>query len=84
MIFYDVTTFLEDHPGGKESLVDVAGTDATEEYDYVDHSDDADQRLEKLKVGVLDEWVSSKVGEPSRWIHQVVVPRCFSAFVQVF
>eukprot|EP00442_Polarella_glacialis_P014720 CAMPEP_0115086160 /NCGR_PEP_ID=MMETSP0227-20121206/22401_1 /TAXON_ID=89957 /ORGANISM="Polarella glacialis, Strain CCMP 1383" /LENGTH=81 /DNA_ID=CAMNT_0002475527 /DNA_START=85 /DNA_END=330 /DNA_ORIENTATION=+ len=31
----DVTNFLEDHPGGKKSIMMFAGRDATEEFDML-------------------------------------------------
>ena len=30
---YDVTEFLEDHPGGPDLILDVAGKDATNDYE---------------------------------------------------
>merc|ERR1719373_639259 len=30
---YDVTDYLEEHPGGPEAITDVAGTDATETFE---------------------------------------------------
>lgn len=38
---YDVTEYVRDHPGGADVLIDVAGTDATEAYADVGHSEDA-------------------------------------------
>lgn len=38
-------------------LKDVAGTDSTKDFDYVDHSDDAFRTMEKIQVGILDGWV---------------------------
>lgn len=32
---WDVTKFLPDHPGGSKIILQLAGTDATEEYDPV-------------------------------------------------
>ena len=32
---YDVTSFLPDHPGGSRIILQLAGTDATEEYDPI-------------------------------------------------
>ena len=32
---YDVTSFLPDHPGGSKIVLQLAGTDATEEYDPI-------------------------------------------------
>ncbi|KAH6986442.1 cytochrome b5-like heme/steroid binding domain-containing protein [Ilyonectria sp. MPI-CAGE-AT-0026] len=39
--------------GGKEVLLEVAGTDATEAYEEVGHSEDADEKLAKLYIGEL-------------------------------
>ena len=30
---YDITPFVDEHPGGEEVLLDVAGQDATEAFD---------------------------------------------------
>ncbi|UPK89092.1 hypothetical protein LCI18_000027 [Fusarium solani-melongenae] len=48
---YDCTSFLKKHPGGEEVLLEVAGTDATEAYDEVGHSEDADDILRELYLG---------------------------------
>lgn len=32
---YNVTEFLEDHPGGKEAIMLYAGVDATEQFDML-------------------------------------------------
>ncbi|KAJ4209664.1 hypothetical protein NW759_013311 [Fusarium solani] len=50
---YDCTSFLKKHPGGEEVLLEVAGTDATEAYDEVGHSEDADEILEQLYLGEI-------------------------------
>ncbi|KAL1970020.1 hypothetical protein VTN77DRAFT_6425 [Rasamsonia byssochlamydoides] len=50
---YDVTKFVDEHPGGEEVLLDVAGQDATEAFEDVGHSDEAREILEGLKVGTL-------------------------------
>ncbi|KAK9825864.1 hypothetical protein WJX81_005959 [Elliptochloris bilobata] len=41
---YDATPFLKDHPGGGDSILLVAGTDATEEFNAI-HSDKAKAQL---------------------------------------
>lgn len=48
---YDCTNYLNDHPGGVEIMTDVAGMDATEDYDDVGHSEEADDMLVDLYVG---------------------------------
>lgn len=48
---YDVTTFLDDHPGGPEILLAACGKDASEEFVDIGHSRDAIIMLEKYKIG---------------------------------
>eukprot|EP00009_Paramoeba_aestuarina_P001579 CAMPEP_0201516598 /NCGR_PEP_ID=MMETSP0161_2-20130828/7894_1 /ASSEMBLY_ACC=CAM_ASM_000251 /TAXON_ID=180227 /ORGANISM="Neoparamoeba aestuarina, Strain SoJaBio B1-5/56/2" /LENGTH=80 /DNA_ID=CAMNT_0047913793 /DNA_START=60 /DNA_END=302 /DNA_ORIENTATION=+ len=52
-VVYDVTKFLDDHPGGDMVLLDVAGGDATVEFEDIGHSSDAKKMLDQYKVGVL-------------------------------
>lgn len=51
---YDATKFVDEHPGGEEVLHDVAGTDATDAFDDIGHSDEAREILSGLKIGKLD------------------------------
>ena len=51
---YDITKFLEDHPGGEEVLIELAGQDATEAFEEIGHSDDARELLDKFYVGELE------------------------------
>ncbi|KAM8895355.1 cytochrome b5 type B isoform 2-T2 [Spinachia spinachia] len=50
---YDVTSFLEEHPGGEEVLLEQAGSDATESFEDVGHSTDAREMLQQYYVGEL-------------------------------
>ncbi|GKZ22529.1 hypothetical protein AbraIFM66951_006487 [Aspergillus brasiliensis] len=50
---YNITKYIEDHPGGKEVLIEVAGTDATEAFEEIGHSDEAREQLEPYFVGDL-------------------------------
>ncbi|CAB1339428.1 unnamed protein product [Coregonus sp. 'balchen'] len=50
---YNVTSFLEEHPGGEEVLVEQAGADATESFEDVGHSTDAREMLIQYYVGEL-------------------------------
>ncbi|KAG0049150.1 hypothetical protein BGZ83_006008 [Gryganskiella cystojenkinii] len=50
---YDVTGFIDEHPGGEEVLIDEAGKDATESFEDVGHSDEAREIMSKLYVGEL-------------------------------
>mmetsp|Transcript_20368 Transcript_20368/g.3310 ORF Transcript_20368/g.3310 Transcript_20368/m.3310 type:complete len:106 (+) Transcript_20368:135-452(+) len=48
---YDVTNF-SDHPGSIEPFLDVAGADASEEFDEKGHSEVALKMMDKYRVGV--------------------------------
>lgn len=50
---YNVTKYLQDHPGGPEVLLEAAGTDATEAFDNAGHSEDAFEIMEEYCVGTL-------------------------------
>ncbi|KND90569.1 putative cytochrome b5 [Tolypocladium ophioglossoides CBS 100239] len=50
---YDCAQFVDEHPGGEEVMLDVAGQDATEAFEDVGHSDEARETLDKLLVGSL-------------------------------
>ncbi|RHY25305.1 hypothetical protein DYB32_008396 [Aphanomyces invadans] len=52
---YDITKYLDDHPGGPEIVLDVAGKDANEEFEDIGHSLDARKVLEKYLIGTLKE-----------------------------
>jgi cytochrome-b5 reductase len=67
---YDVTKYLEDHPGGAESLIEVAGKDATVTFEDVGHSADARETMESFLIGKLegapeeDDYKSSQLSMP--------------------
>ncbi|XP_069491626.1 cytochrome b5 type B [Ambystoma mexicanum] len=48
---YDVTRFVEEHPGGEEVLFEQAGGDATESFEDVGHSIDAREMLKQYYIG---------------------------------
>ncbi|MCJ1273259.1 hypothetical protein MMC21_001049 [Puttea exsequens] len=50
---YDATSFVDEHPGGEEVLLDVGGQDATEAFEDVGHSDEAREILDGLLIGPL-------------------------------
>lgn len=50
---YDVTDFLDDHPGGGESITISAGQDSTEEFNAL-HGEKARAMLEDYYIGELD------------------------------
>ncbi|XKL61058.1 hypothetical protein PGB90_008115 [Kerria lacca] len=52
-VVYDVTTFMNEHPGGEEVLQEQQGKDATEAFEDVGHSGDAREMMQKYKIGEL-------------------------------
>ncbi|XP_073945939.1 cytochrome b5-like isoform X1 [Choristoneura fumiferana] len=50
---YDVTNFLDEHPGGEETLLDSAGKEASQDFEDVGHSEDARELMKKYKIGTL-------------------------------
>ncbi|KAA0049155.1 cytochrome b5-like [Benincasa hispida] len=51
---YDVTKFLEDHPGGDDVLLSATGKDATDDFEDVGHSDNAREMMDQYYVGEID------------------------------
>ncbi|KAI4356416.1 hypothetical protein L6164_000440 [Bauhinia variegata] len=51
---YDVTKFLEDHPGGDEVLLSSTGKDATDDFEDVGHSSSATSMMNEFYVGDID------------------------------
>ncbi|KAJ1643810.1 hypothetical protein J3B02_006181 [Coemansia erecta] len=51
---YDVTKFLDEHPGGEEVILENAGIDATEAFEDIGHSEDARSMLKDYFIGDLE------------------------------
>ncbi|XP_011345689.1 cytochrome b5 isoform X2 [Ooceraea biroi] len=64
---YDVTSFLNEHPGGEEVLLEQAGYDATEPFEDIGHSSDARQMMEQYKIGeIVEEERTKNTGKKSK------------------
>ncbi|KAH9876676.1 hypothetical protein J1614_003808 [Plenodomus biglobosus] len=50
---YNVSGFVDEHPGGEEVMLDVGGQDSTEAFEDVGHSDEARAILDGMLVGTL-------------------------------
>ena len=61
---YDVSKYLEDHPGGAASLIEVGGSDATAEFEDVGHSDDAREIMAQFMIGKLEGADEDDTGKP--------------------
>uniref|UniRef100_A0A1A8NLN4 Cytochrome b5 type B n=2 Tax=Nothobranchius TaxID=28779 RepID=A0A1A8NLN4_9TELE len=88
---YDISKFLEEHPGGEEVLLEQGGADATESFEDVGHSSDAREMLQQYYIGELhvDDRKKEKKklevtnsGESSSWT-MWLVPALIAAVVGV-
>lgn len=52
---YDVTNYLDKHPGGKKILLEYAGRDCTRDFLDMGHSNDALKDMKEMKVGEIYE-----------------------------
>ncbi|XP_065363063.1 cytochrome b5 isoform X2 [Calliphora vicina] len=50
---YDLTKFRSEHPGGEETLDEVAGRDGTKDFIDVGHSQEAREIMKKYYIGDL-------------------------------
>lgn len=53
---YDGTAYLKDHPGGADSILLVAGGDATEDFMAI-HSTDAKSKMAEVIISLLPPFV---------------------------
>eukprot|EP01012_Entosiphon_sulcatum_P056356 TRINITY_DN7_c0_g1_i1.p1 TRINITY_DN7_c0_g1~~TRINITY_DN7_c0_g1_i1.p1 ORF type:complete len:129 (-),score=28.32 TRINITY_DN7_c0_g1_i1:38-424(-) len=63
-LVYDVTSFLDDHPGGVDTLLDQAGGNATDEFEAVGHSNQAVELMKKYVKGRLEGGVPKPTPAP--------------------
>uniref|UniRef100_A0A3Q2CMW9 Cytochrome b5 n=1 Tax=Cyprinodon variegatus TaxID=28743 RepID=A0A3Q2CMW9_CYPVA len=61
---YDVTKFLDEHPGGEEVLREQAGGNATESFEDVGHSTDAREMAASMMIGELHPDDRHKISKP--------------------
>ncbi|EDR12691.1 uncharacterized protein LACBIDRAFT_183113 [Laccaria bicolor S238N-H82] len=52
---YNVTKFMDEHPGGDEVLLAEGGQDATEAFEDVGHSDEARELLPAMLIGEFEK-----------------------------
>lgn len=65
---YNVHSFLNEHPGGEEILLDHKGIDGSEDFNDVGHSNDAMELMKKYLVGTIVE--SERTNQPMKkgWV----------------
>ncbi|KAI1736258.1 cytochrome b5-like heme/steroid binding domain-containing protein [Xylaria scruposa] len=69
---YNVSKFLEDHPGGQDIILEVAGQDATDVFEEAAHSSEARDMLPLLEIGRLEGYHNEPRSKDS--ISPTVVP----------
>uniref|UniRef100_A0A8C2IYY2 Cytochrome b5 n=1 Tax=Cyprinus carpio TaxID=7962 RepID=A0A8C2IYY2_CYPCA len=75
---YDVTKFLEEHPGGEEVLLEQAGGDATESFEDVGHSTDAREMASSFVIGELHPDDRDKLAKPPCFVPNLPLVSCSS------
>ncbi|XP_062078643.1 cytochrome b5-like [Humulus lupulus] len=59
---FDVTKFLDDHPGGDDVILSTTGKDATNDFEDVGHSTSAYSMMDEFYIGDIDtSTIPSKV-----------------------
>ena len=76
---YDVTPFMDDHPGGGEIMLSAAGKDGTQDFEDVGHSPHARELLKKYYLdefagGVASGQTSTKSGGGGMGIMGILLP----------
>ncbi|WVZ74836.1 hypothetical protein U9M48_022962, partial [Paspalum notatum var. saurae] len=74
---YDCTEYLNDHPGGADSILINAGADCTEEFDAI-HSDKAQALLDAYRIGDLVTTTAPGTEDTSH-IHESAVAAALSS-----
>ena len=66
---YDVTKWLDDHPGGEDVLMENSGTDASEPWEDIGHSSEAREKMKKYQIGELrqEDRKNRKDKGPTNW-----------------
>ncbi|KAK7197354.1 cytochrome b5-like protein [Novymonas esmeraldas] len=62
---YDITKFVDQHPGGADTLLGVAGKDGTSDFNAVGHSDSAVEDLARYYIGEIHPDDAEKVPQAS-------------------
>lgn len=73
---YDVSKYLDDHPGGAEVMLEVGGQDADDMFEDIGHSQEARNILKKYKIGVLHMTEEEKAAAAEKALAKVSEPWC--------
>ena len=75
-IVLDLTKFAHEHPGGGQLLIDVAGTDATEEFMDALHSEQAMGQVGEYAVGKVTSETEEEIEEKGTETADTDAPVC--------
>lgn len=75
---YNLTDYLENHPGGKEVITDLENKDATDDFYDIGHSDEAIELLKKYYVKDIGKSFIEKTDEYSK--KKYFNNKCFVCF----
>jgi cytochrome b involved in lipid metabolism len=70
---FDVTNFVDAHPGGPQYLLVYAGKDCTVEFDQAGHSEYATKQMRHFKIGDIEHDDVKEVEFIDKWTHQVTL-----------
>lgn len=75
---YDVTKYLDEHPGGDDVLLTAIGRDSTEDFEDAGHSKTARELMQDYFVGeiesspVIPELEILRKDQPSEFAHELI------------
>ncbi|XP_042410244.1 cytochrome b5-like [Zingiber officinale] len=78
---YDVTTFMEEHPGGEDVMLHASASgDATQAFEEVGHSSSAISSMKSYLIGTVEGHVSDdqKPPKPTAASHREPPPPSYS------
>ncbi|KAG6531228.1 hypothetical protein ZIOFF_005018 [Zingiber officinale] len=85
---YDVTTFMEEHPGGEDVMLHASGAsvapfssgDATQAFEEVGHSSSAISSMKNYLIGTVEDHVSDdhRPPKPTATSHREPPPPSYS------
>ena len=71
---YDVTKYLDDHPGGSEIIMNLAGGDATREFNEIGHSKSAIKTLDQFEIGICTDYIEKRAEvESVSWFYKWLI-----------
>ncbi|CAL9125028.1 unnamed protein product [Musa textilis] len=60
---YDVSSYMAEHPGGRDVLLSATGKDATVDFENVGHSSSGRELMDNYCIGTIDSSTLPKDGE---------------------